>query len=252
MIDFHTHMLPGIDDGAGFFSDSLQMARMALKDGVRGVVLTPHHHQGRYNNGRQKVLAHTEALRKKLKREGIKLEIFPGSEVHLQSDLAEQVAYSSMATINDRGKHLLVELPFGHLPIFTGQVLEKLKDQGVTPILAHPERCRPLVEDPLFLFELVSGGILLQLNAGSVTGDFGEEWADAAGMMIRQRWVHLIGSDAHSVHQRPPVLSGAVEMIRGLAGSEAAKMISSAWPREILQGRHIHPWDPLSPPPRQV
>jgi len=77
VIDFHTHMLPGIDDGAGFFSDSLQMARMALKDGVRGVVLTPHHHRGRHNNGRQKVLAHTEALRKKLKREGIKLEVYP-------------------------------------------------------------------------------------------------------------------------------------------------------------------------------
>ncbi|MFZ5632494.1 MAG: tyrosine-protein phosphatase [Bacillota bacterium] len=252
VIDFHSHMLPGLDDGADFISDSLQMARMAREDGTRGVVLTPHHYQGRYNNGRKKVLARTGELRQRLKKEGIGLVVFPAAEAHLCPNLPELAALNDILTVNDLGRHLLVELPFSTLPAYTGSVLANLINRGITPILAHPERCRPLVGDLDFLYSLLNRGVLLQINTGSITGDFGREWEEVARLMVRQHWVHLLGSDAHSVNQRPPGLSRALERIENLAGSRAAGLISRKWPRQILQGRDISPWRPLPPPGRQI
>ncbi len=92
----------------------------------------------------------------------------------------------------------------------------------------------------------------MQVNTGSITGDFGEEWAEAARFMVSRRWVHLTGSNAHYVNQWPPVLSGALELIEGIAGPGAARLISRVWPREILRGRDIQAWEPLPPPDRQL
>ncbi len=236
MIDFHTHILPGLDDGADFLADSLVMARMAWAEGTRAMVLTPHCHVGKYHNGRERIITQTSVLRQHFWEEGIPVVLFPAAEVYLHADLPGQVVDGDILTINDMGKHLLVELPFGRVPPYTEEVLCTLLHLGITPVLAHPERCDPLVANLHFLEQLVSQGILIQMNAGSITGDYGPVTAQRAELLVRRGWVHLLGSDAHSINQRPPGLSRAIRQIAGMVGGTAAHVIGCANPLAVLEG----------------
>lgn len=243
MIDIHSHILPELDDGAGSLQESLEMGQLAVADGIRIMVATPHVISGLYDNSRTTILATVAQLKQTFADQGIPLEILPGAEYRLEPDLPQRLRRGELLTINDGGCYLLVELPADLVPNCTGQVFYELQLQGVTPIIAHPERNLVLARRPAQLHSLVRHGALAQITGGSVTGLLGAQAAIAAKTFLRQGCVHLLASDAHNSSQRTPTLAVPLKKAAQLVGREEAANLVQGNPQRVISGQMVTPGD---------
>ncbi|GAB4177136.1 MAG: hypothetical protein Kow0020_13100 [Wenzhouxiangellaceae bacterium] len=234
--DLHCHLLPGIDDGARDLEQSLAMARIALQDGIRTVVATPHHLNGVYTNPAAQVRARVQALRDALADAGIALEVLPGAELHLVPELPEQLARGEALTIGDHGRAVLVELPVHQIPVGADQILEHLLAMALTPVIAHPERNSQLRRQPERLAEWVSWGCLGQLTAQSCTGRFGPEVQQVARSMLLAGSIQVVASDAHRDRRRIPRISPAAEQIAQWSNVTLARVVTVDIPQAIGRG----------------
>jgi protein-tyrosine phosphatase len=240
MIDIHSHILPGLDDGAISLEESLAMARCAAADGIRTMVATPHVITGLYPNSRETILEAVAKLQRTFLENEIELSILPGAEYYLEPDLPERMSRGELLTINDGGHYLLVELPAFFVAGYPAQVLYELQAQGVTPIIAHPERNAGFAAEPDLLHELVSHGALIQITAGSLAGLLGSAAEATARRLLKQGCVHFIASDAHSSRERAPVLTPAVREAVRLAGEEEAQSLVAGNPHRAVHGLSIY------------
>lgn len=202
MIDLHTHVLPGLDDGPPTLDAALEQARAAVERGTRTVVATPHidHVFGlRPDEIRGAFRTLTEALA----AEGIPLDVRPGGEIalarlpELDEDFLRSVALGG-------GPWLLVEVPFSPRAEALEPLVEDLLARGHRVLLGHPERSAALQRDPSRLGRLVEAGALAQVTAGSLTGDFGEPVRRFAATLVREGLIHVAASDTHDAWSRPP------------------------------------------------
>lgn len=197
-VDFHSHMLPGLDDGSPDWETTLRMARAACEAGIRVIVLTPHFITGVYESPRERVLELVHRLRSRLTDEAVELEVLPGSEVHLTPEVPGLLRSGTLVTLGDRFTHLLVEFPAFEVPPWAEGVLFELMLQGITPVIAHPERNSVLSADVDRLRRVVERGALCQVNAGSFLGAYGSGARACAVKLVRAGLAHFLGSDAHS------------------------------------------------------
>ncbi|MFZ3172389.1 MAG: CpsB/CapC family capsule biosynthesis tyrosine phosphatase [Carboxydocellales bacterium] len=236
MIDFHCHMLPNLDDGADFWGDTIRMARVALEEGINGTVLTPHYSERKYDNTRDCVLEAFEIFQTRLQEENIKLNTYPGSEVALTMEVPAQLKAGTILTINDAGKYILLEPPFFGLTSELEAVLFTVQDMGITPILAHPERCQTFINDFDYLLKLIEAGILVQLNTSSLTTIYEPDIRNTAEKLITLGAVHLLGSDAHSADRRPPRFQKAKSLFLTISNKAYWQLLTEYNPRHVLKG----------------
>jgi protein-tyrosine phosphatase len=170
--------------------------------------------------------------------------ILPGCEFYWASDALELLERpdAPLTTLN-RSRYLLVEFASGVAPRGFADVLHELAINGVSALIAHPERNPLFVRDPDRLAAYVRDGAVVQITAGSLLGDFGRWARDACHEFFRRRLVHVIASDAHSVDRRPPRLSEAREMVRHSWGAEAEEALFVANPEAIVASQPL-PWQP--------
>jgi protein-tyrosine phosphatase len=239
MIDIHSHILPGLDDGAASMEEAVAMARFALTGGIRYMVATPHVKKGKYDNDREKILAAMANLRKVLLKKEIRLFVMPGAEYSLEPDLPQRFSRGELLTINNKGRYLLVELPTEFVPDYTASVLYDLQLQGVIPIIAHPERNNVFTRDHSRLYELVASGALTQITAGSLAGLFGKTAASASRIFLEQGCAHFIASDAHASTGRIQYMETAIKEALNLLGNEAGVRLAKENPQRAVQGEHI-------------
>lgn len=239
MIDFHCHLLPGIDDGAANWTESLAIAGCLQRAGFTGAIATPHYLAGYLTPEKSKIKTLVDELRNRLADAGIELNVFPGSEVQICPELPELVGRGEVLTINDSGRYLLVEMPFGELPLCTDQVIFQLKLNGVTPIIAHPERNSIFSAEPERLLELVRGGCLLQVNIGSFCGFFGGKAERTARNLARYGMVHFFGSDLHRSKDAEQVLKALPAALGCLDGPEAVGELTKQRPEQVLAGAEV-------------
>ncbi len=246
MIDLHCHILPGLDDGPASQDESLAMARLAVEDGVRTIVATPHTLNGIYTNTATEVKSGVAALREVLSENHVRLELYGGADVHLCRCMLERIVSGDACTINHAGKYILLELPSHTIPKGVKDEIFTLKLNGITPIISHPERNAIIQHDSDILYELFSMGALSQVTAMSLTGDFGTYVRHSAEMLLKHRLVHIIASDAHSSDGRPPILSQAVDCAAEILGSdeEAGHMVTTV-PAAILAGEPVDISEPI-------
>lgn len=241
MIDLHNHILPGLDDGAADTGEALAMAQLAVSDGIRVVVATPHVITGLYNNSRDKILAAAADFNRLLAGKNIPLSVLPGAEYRLEPDLPARLHRGELLTINDGGLYLLLELPPSAAPDWTSRVIYELQLGGVTPIIAHPERNAVFTGEPELLYHLISRGALAQVTAGSLTGLFGSEPVAAARTFIAHGCCQFLVSDAHSPRGRKPALAAAAAETARLFGRAAASRLVMENPTRALQAERIQP-----------
>jgi protein-tyrosine phosphatase len=237
MIDLHTHILPGVDDGVDTEDEAVEFARVAVADGVRVIVATPHCREGSWENRRDDVIAGVGRLRERLTREGIDVEVQPGAEVHLCPELVERVRDGRAPTLADNGKTLLLELSLTQYPVELEKLIFELKLAGLEVVLAHPERVRYFQEAPERYEAVVRGGAWGQLTTGSLLGTFGSRAKAFSEQLLRDGLVHVLASDAHNVRRRSPVLTPALEVVTPLVGEEYARAMVDGIPRALLEGR---------------
>ena len=249
MIDIHSHILPGIDDGARSLTDSLELCRIAADDGVKTIVCTPHI-DFRYVNCRATIEEPFLTLQREVSAAGIALELVRGAEVHMAPDILLKVKEKELVTYNDAGRYLLLEFPFQ--PVITGaeDLVYRLRLAGLTPIIAHPERIGFFMEDPDRLQQLVRLGALGQVTGGSLMGQFGEKSKRVALTMVERHLVHIVASDSHDASYRRPVLAEVAEEMARRFGGERARSMFLDYPGAVVSGADIEPPPPEDPPQR--
>lgn len=240
LIDFHCHMLPGIDDGSRNLEQSVAMARIAAEDGIAVTVLTPHHLNGVYVNTADEVREAVRDLREHLRNRGLELKLLPGSELHLVPELPAALKDGSALTVADKGKQALVELPVHTVPVGSRRILSEIMDLGIQPVIAHPERNTRLRQNPEILGEWVNMGCLGQVTAQSCTGRFGEEIRQASREMIGRGLIHIMASDAHRDRRRIPELSAGRAQVCEWFGPAVARVLTENVPGMIIQGRPVN------------
>ena len=251
-LDLHSHMLPGLDDGASDWDQSLAMASAAAEDGIEGVVCTPHWVLGRYENTRPMILSALEKLREKMAEHDIPLKVYPGAELRLDVSLLQRIRAGDLLTINDTGRYALIELPEEFLPQGLEDFLWDLKVQKITPIISHPERNAALLCDPNRLYKWVQMGILTQLTSASLLGRFGTKVQEFAALLLEHKLVHVLVTDTHGTTVRTPKLSEGYRVIEDLEGKEVALQLVYEIPRRIIQGEPVSPEEPISIPTRTL
>lgn len=239
MIDLHAHILPGLDDGVQSDEEALNTARQAFEQGITHVVATPHIIPSVYQYKLILIPAKIFVLQRTLDEEKVAIRILPGAEYCLEPQLLLKLKRGELLTINGCGKHLLVELPKLHWPDYAENIFFELQLNGVTPVLAHPERNITLVRYPQKLLNLVQRGVLVQLTAGSFIGLYGKEIMTASEQFVRSGLVHFMASDLHGMGKRLLAMTAAKDKLKHLLGEEKAKRILVDNPLAVIRGGTI-------------
>lgn len=237
MIDLHTHILPGVDDGVKTMDDAVAFARVASADGVETIVATPHYRDGFFLNPRPEVIAGVAALNARLRAERIPIDVLPGAEVHISADLVSRVKSGDAPTLADNGRTVLFELSMNQYPLDLETMVFQMRLAGLQVLFAHPERIRYFQDDISRYEAVIRLGAFGQLTTGSVTGIFGEDVVEFSEELARKRLVHVIASDAHNTRGRPPVLSSAMDRLGSWIGEDYAKRMTGEFPRAFIEGR---------------
>ncbi|MGE5704692.1 MAG: tyrosine-protein phosphatase [Clostridia bacterium] len=249
MIDIHCHILPGVDDGAKSLDEAIRMAQTAWKDGITDIIATPHTHNGIYVNWRDDILHAVESFQQVLERQHIPIHIHPGAEIHIHEHLLDHLRSAKLATMSNHVRFLLLELPFMHLPKFTDDVIASLIEEGVTPIIAHPERIEPLKNRPERLALWIEQGAIAQVTASSVTRKRNSSVKKRAEQLIREQLIHLVASDGHDNVNRKVELSHAYAVIEKLSKGASERFQQNA--AAILRGDTIPFAKPLLTRPKK-
>ena len=202
MIDLHCHILPGVDDGAKTLDESVEMAKVAVREGITHILATPHHMNRHWYNEKQDVIQRVNDLQIELDRLGIELTIFPGQEVRLYGDIITDIEDDKILFTDEQQQYILIEFPTETIPSYAERLFFDLQSYGKTPIIVHPERNHEILKNPNRLKSFVDKGALAQLTAASYTGGFGNKIQKLSKQLIEANLVHFIASDAHNVKNR--------------------------------------------------
>ncbi|HKI33151.1 MAG TPA: CpsB/CapC family capsule biosynthesis tyrosine phosphatase [Gemmataceae bacterium] len=204
MLDLHCHILPGVDDGAASLDEALAMARFCVRDGITHVVATPHCHR-HCRLLRRDVLPHVARLNEELARAGVPLFVLPGSEVQVTDSAAYRREFEAglYCHLGDGRTFTLLEFNWnGELyPSDAPELVAWLRLQGMTPIVAHPERHRFFADDPGRLRALVAAGAWLQITVDSLLGNHGRDPEASGEELLRAYPDAVLATDAHNLRR---------------------------------------------------
>ena len=235
MIDLHSHLLPGIDDGPRTLEESVEMARTMAADGVTLVAATPHVRDD-YPTAVEVVEEGVHALRAAVADGGIEIDVRTGGEVAV--DWADRADAAGLRGYGLGGNPavILVEFPYLGWPLELGMVCSRLLGEGMTPVLAHPERNDRVQAQPDRLADFVERGVLVQLTASSVTGRRGSRSRKAAEQLLEAGLAHLVASDSH----RPPGAGSRMsDAARALGDPALASWLLRDVPAALVEGAPI-------------
>ncbi|MCR8632402.1 tyrosine-protein phosphatase [Paenibacillus radicis (ex Xue et al. 2023)] len=219
MIDIHSHLLPGIDDGASDLDETIRMAKMAVEEGIHTIICTPHHANGQYMNPGDGVNGLVKEVQIVLQENNIPLTIYPGQEIRINLDFIDSYNAKDIISLHE-SNYILVEFPSRDIPKYTEELFHELRVLGMTPIIAHPERNAEIASDPSKLVRLIQLGALAQVTSHSINGLFGAKIQKLAINMCKQQLVHFISSDAHNSTKRAFGLQAAYFSINSQIGKQ--------------------------------
>lgn len=233
MIDLHCHMLPALDDGAPDLATSLDMARIAVKDGITFTACTPHIYPGLYDNTSTTIRQAVTALQARLIEEGIPLEITFGADTHLAPNLVASLRSGQIPTLHDT-RYFLLEPPHHVAPPRLEETVFNLLTAGYTPVITHPERLSWIENYYDIFVTLAQKGAWMQVTAGSLTGRFGATAQYWGEQLLDEGWVHILATDSHGADRRPPLLAEGRRAAERWVGAEEAYHLVETRPRGIL------------------
>lgn len=240
MIDLHSHILPGLDDGSPNLAESLEMARLAVADGTTHMACTPHVMPGVYRNRTANIVIALERLEYALREAAIPLTLYVGADVHIAPDLQGQLSSGNIPTLN-RSRYFLFEPPHHILPPRLEDFALGLIKVGYVPIITHPERLTWIKSNYDVIERLNAAGCLIQLTADSIIGAFGRTALYYSEKLLDEGRVDIVASDAHSSTRRRPGLSQAAATVAKRCGEDEAYGMMLSRPREILSDRPLNP-----------
>lgn len=246
MIDIHSHVLPGIDDGSQSMDESLELLALAADSGVHTLVVTPHCNiPDEFDNFAGPEL---EALFRRLDEErdrvGIPVRLCRGAEIFATEELPELLCEGKAWTLNGT-RYFLTEFAFAEDPGYCDRILYRCREKGFHPIIAHPERYYFVQDDLQIAYEWCTSGYGLQLNKGSLLGRFGPGPKRTADLLLEHGLACCVASDAHSPSQRNTHMAEVSAYLREEYGEDYQRLLLEEDPARILSGRELLGYRPI-------
>ena len=236
MLDLHVHVLPGIDDGPRNLDDALKLARALVADGIEHVVATPHIYPGVFDNTPHRIAEAFERLQTAVTAEGLALTMTWAAEVRICPEIIDWLEHRRLPLLDGSlvgPSTALIELPDGQIPVGTDRLAGLMLDRGITPLIAHPERNKAVMEQPSRLETLRRMGCRFQLTAGSVIGEFGSKAHATARHLLDAGWADVVASDAHNLSGRKPRMSAARQWLQEHYDAALAERLMVLTPQQI-------------------
>lgn len=235
--DVHCHILPCVDDGASSMQEAVAMLQMEYRQGVGTVLLTPHYRRGYFETSRQTVREQFARLCRIMAQDIPDMQLYLGCELYRQNEMGRLLESDSSYCIAGT-KYVLIEFMPGDLADTIWRCVGELLIDGYRPVIAHAERYRAL-RDVKFIRRLVDSGVYIQMNAGSILGECGWSTKHFCSRLLKEGYVHLIGSDAHHTDRRMPCIGPCAEYLRKKLGEREMERLLTENPRAMLAGEYI-------------
>lgn len=241
MIDIHCHILPGVDDGAVNWTESVAMAHLAWESGVTGIVATPHFYgEMRSLAALQRIFDRYQQLAEVLRREKSPIELYPGAEI-LCTPQTEEMARKKVLPTLGNTNYVLTEFffdaPFEHM----NAMLDGIAQNDYVPVIAHPERYDAIMQDPRGVDRWFRKGFLIQLNKGSVLGAFGYQVQNTAQWLLNAGLAHVIASDAHSATRRTTDMTQLRQRLAESCPAQYIQVLLEDNPSRLIRGLDMVP-----------
>jgi protein-tyrosine phosphatase len=234
LIDIHNHLLPGMDDGSDSLETSLEMLKGALRAGVTQIFVTPHlYFYDRLEETVTKAGRKLTELQLEVRRQGLEVRLYPGCEVFLHPELP-WLENLNKISLGQKGEFILVEVASGQIPNFVEKTCFDLLINGVTPILAHPERNLISTSQLNILRKLSAQGVILQIEAASYIGLNGKEMKKACQLLLAENLAGIVASDAHNRKRNFEPMQEAYRQISKNFSEERANFLFCTNPEKIL------------------
>ena len=230
-LDMHCHILPGVDDGSASMDMSMAMLDFAYDEGIRAMILTPHYHGGYVETDRQVIDETYDELKNALKLMHPDMKLFIGNEIYYYPSVPEWVEEGRVHTLAD-SDYVLLEFAGSVEKRELTEAVKNLCSNGYYPVLAHVERYENLVRDPSAVGELIDRGAYIQVNSRSFTGEGGMKVRHFVKKLLREEWIHFIGTDAHSMGSRRPEMADCADYI--------IRKCNEGYAADILYGNAVH------------
>lgn len=246
MIDIHCHLLPGIDDGARDMDQALSMARVAYDNGIRFSIVTPHIHPGRYENSALNITRSWGLFKAELARAHISLSLGMAAEVRLSPEILPLIERDEIPFLGelDGYRVMLLEFPHSHIPPGAEQLVKRLLDLKVRPIIAHPERNKDVIRRRAKIDPFIEMGCFLQLTSSAVAGRFGEGSYERAIELLESDAFMVLATDAHNLKGRYPDLHQGFEAAAEIIGAKAARKLVFDNPMAIVHTQFARSGEP--------
>ncbi|WP_018982692.1 tyrosine-protein phosphatase [Salinimonas chungwhensis] len=241
MIDVHSHIIPGIDDGARTMEMALDMARQTVDSGVTHLVCTPHMHWGTFDNTKAIIREGYAALLESINAAGIPLTLSWAGEIRINEMVPvwfKDDKLPFLGQINNQ-QVLLLEMPHSNMPAGLDQLFRWFRNAGVQPLIPHPERNRDIWKQPEKIQWLRNQGCMLQVTAGAFTGRFGDHVQKIAEEMLIKNQIDVVASDTHDTLRRPNEMGAAFERVSVLHSAQRAKQLFVQTPAEIVAANSV-------------
>lgn len=236
MIDMHSHILPGVDDGAKDFEQALQMLTIAAEGGVRTQVLTSHIQPGIYNNTLSSLNERLLQFEPVVRERGIDIELRLAAEIRIGPEIMQMVQSDIMPWLGiwEGRRVFLMEFPHNQVPVGSINLVQWLLKHNAVPMIVHPERNQELQRDIHKLEPFLDAGCLVQVTSRSIVGGFGAEPHRIAVELLRAGKITLLATDCHNLAYRPPDLKAGYKAAAEIVGEQAARMLVEGNPRILL------------------
>lgn len=239
MIDFHSHIIPNIDDGSTSMKDTINMINEARQAGFTEIISTSHYIQKYYDLDcfeREKIL---DIIKKKVsEKKEINIKLYLGSEIYFTPEIIELVKNKKASTINNT-RYLLFELPMNTKPLFVKEMVYELMQNGYIPIIAHPERYTYVQENIQYIEELASMGALFQSNYGSIIGMYGNSAKKTLKKLLKNNLISFLGSDVHKTGQIYPKIPKALKKLRKILSVEELEKLTTLNAQKVLKDEDL-------------
>lgn len=211
MIDIHSHIIPKIDDGAKSIEITIEMLKNAEKDGTKQIIATPHYLLEYGEATINEVKNYVKTLNELTQKENLNLKIYAGQEVYFTENILQYYLENKIGTIND-SRYMLIEFPMNKFEDNIFDILYELQVRNITPVIAHPERYKPIIKNPIAINRFIDEGYLFQMNSGSIEGIFGTEVKKTSEILLKNGIYNFIGSDAHNIKSRNTGIAKGIKL----------------------------------------
>lgn len=238
MIDFHTHIIPNIDDGSRSVEETFNLIKEAKEAGFEGIILTSHYIENYYETDAPERDVWVKAISDSLKAKGIETNIYIGNEIYISENIMDLLINRKASTINNTS-YVLFEMPLNAEPMNLYDVIYSLQENKIVPVLAHPERYSFVQKEPELVYDLIQKGVLMQANYGSILGQYGENAKMIVKKFLENDMIHFLGSDVHRQNSIYKKIPQALEEIRKIIGDEKLEKLTTTNPKLALGNKKI-------------